>query len=109
MESFNTVGLVGWLEGDLATKWQGEGTQVTSFTIRLEERSAEKTHLVYVPVVAYGKTAERAADFTPGDVIGVQGTLVWRRAPDRPGEHTGRLVVMASSVLCVVPAPVAVT
>jgi single-stranded DNA-binding protein len=103
MDSFNSVGLVGWLEVDLTTKWQGDGTQVTSFTIRLEEHVAEKTHVVYVPVVAYGKHAERAADLSPGDLIGVQGKLVYRR-----GEPTGRLMVLASSVVCLVPAPVAV-
>lgn len=108
MDSFNSVNLVGFLELDLTTKWQGESTQVTSFTLRLEEHTAAKTHLVYVPVIAYGKQAEQAADLTPGDLLGVQGKLVYRRAPDRPGEHTGRLVVLASSVVCVVPAPVAV-
>jgi hypothetical protein len=41
-------------------------------------------------------------------VIGVQGKLVYRRTPDRPAESTGRLVVMASSVVCLVPASVAV-
>ena len=82
--------------------------QVTSFTLCLEEHAAEKTHRVYVPVVAYGKTAERAADLAAGDLIGVQGKLVYRRALDRPGEQTGRLMVLASSVGCLVPAPVAV-
>jgi single-stranded DNA-binding protein len=108
MDSFNSVSLVGFLELDLTTRWHGESTQVTSFTLRLEEHTAEKTYLVYVPVVAYGKTAERAADLTAGDLIGVQGKLVFRRAPDRPSEPPGRLVVMASSVGCLVPAPVAV-
>jgi single-stranded DNA-binding protein len=109
VESLNAVSLVGWLELDLSTRWQGESGQCTTFTLRLEEQGADKVHLVYVPVVCWGKSAERAADLTPGDLIGVQGKLVWRRTPDRPGEHTGRLVVMASSVMCVRPAPVAVT
>jgi hypothetical protein len=61
MDSFNTVGLVGFLDLDLTTRWQGDSTQVTSFTLRLEEHAAAKTHLVYVPVIAYGKTAEHAA------------------------------------------------
>jgi single-stranded DNA-binding protein len=108
MESFNAVTLTGFLELDLTTRWQGDGSQCTTFTIRLEEQGADKVHRVYVPVVCWGKTAERAAAFTPGDVIGVQGKLVFRRAPDRPGEHTGRLMVMASSVVCVMSAPVRV-
>jgi single-stranded DNA-binding protein len=108
MDSFNTVGLVGWLEGDLSTRWQGESSQCTTLTVRLEEHGAEKVHRVYVPVECWGKTAERAADLTPGDVIGVQGKLVYRRGPARPGEQTGRLLVLASSVVCLVPAPVAV-
>jgi single-stranded DNA-binding protein len=108
MDSFNAVALVGFVELDLQTRWHGERTQVTSFTLRLEEHTAEKTYLVYVPVIAYGTTAERAADLTAGDLIGVQGKLVYRRAPDRPSEPTGRLMVLASSVGCLVPAPVAV-
>jgi single-stranded DNA-binding protein len=76
MDSFNSVNLVGFLELDLTTRWHGESTQVTSFTLRLEEHTAAKTHLVYVPVVAYGKAAERAADLAPGDLLGVQGNRV---------------------------------
>jgi single-stranded DNA-binding protein len=108
MDSFNAVALTGFLERDLTTRWHGEASQCTTFTMRLEEQGADKVHLVYVPVVCWGKTAERAADLTPGDLIGVQGKLVYRRAPDRPGEHTGRLAVMANTVVCVMPAPVTV-
>jgi single-stranded DNA-binding protein len=108
MDSLNAVALTGFLELDLTTRWQGDASQCTTFTMRLEEQGADKVHLVYVPVVCWGKTAERAADLSPGALIGVQGKLVYRRAPDRPAEHTGRLVVMASSVVCVMPAPVAV-
>jgi single-stranded DNA-binding protein len=109
MDSFNSVSLVGFLELDLTTRWHGESTQVTSFTLRLEEHTAAKTHRVYVPVIAYGKTAEQAADLAPGDLLGVQGKLVYRRAPDRHSEQSGRLLVMAHSIGCLVPAPVAVT
>lgn len=109
MDSLNAVNLVGWLEADLYTAFQGQGTQVTRFTVCLEEQGAEKVHRVFVPVECWGKTAERAAEFTPGDLIGVQGKLVYRRAPDRQSEHSGRLAVMASSVVCLMPAPVAVT
>jgi single-stranded DNA-binding protein len=108
MDSLNSVSLVGWLEGDLSTRWQGDASQCTTLTIHLEEQGADKVHRVYVPVVCWGKTAERAAELTPGDMIGVQGKLVYRRAPDRPGEQTGRLAVMASSVVCVMAAAVAV-
>ena len=76
---------------------------MTRFTVCLEEQGAEKVHRVFVPVECWGKTAERAAELTPGDLIGVQGKLVYRR-----GESTGRLMVLASGVVCLVPAPVAV-
>jgi single-stranded DNA-binding protein len=105
MESLNSVSLVGWLEQDLSTRWYGEASQYTTFTVRLEEQSTDKVHCVYVPDVCWGKTAERAAELTPGQVVGVQGKLVYRRAPDRPAESTGRLAVMASNVVCLVPAP----
>jgi single-stranded DNA-binding protein len=108
MDSLNTVGLVGFLELDLTTRWRGERSQHTTFTLRLEEHGPEKIFRVYVPVECWGTTAERAAELTPGDLIGVQGKLVWRRAPDRQSEQAGRLTVMASSVVCLVPAPVAV-
>lgn len=100
MDSFNTVGLVGWLDVDLSTRWQGDASQCTTFTVRLEEHGADKVHRVYVPVECWGKTAECTADLTPGDLIGVQGKLVYRR-----GDPTGRLMVLASRVVCLVPTP----
>lgn len=108
MESFNSVGLVGFLELYISTRFHGESTQVSTFTVRLEEQGPEKVYRVYVPVECYGRTAERAAYLSAGDLIGVQGKLVYRRGLDRQGEPTGRLMVLASSVVCVVPAPVAV-
>jgi single-stranded DNA-binding protein len=108
MDSLNSVSLVGWLELDLTTRWHGESGQCTTFTMRLEEQGTDKVHCVYVPVVCYGKSAERAAECAAGDLIGVQGKLVYRRGPDRDGAQTGRLMVLASSVVCVLPALVAV-
>ena len=108
MDSFNSVGLVGFLELDLLTKFVVESHQLTQCTLRLGEERDDQVHRVYVPVVCYGRTAERAADMSPGDLIGVQGKLVYRRGPDRQGEQTGLLTVLASSVGCLVPAPVAV-
>jgi single-stranded DNA-binding protein len=108
MESFNAVGLVGFLELDISTRFHGERPQVTTFTVRLEEQGAEKVHRVYVPMECYGRTAERTAYLSAGTLIGVQGKLVYRRSPERDGTQTGRLTVLASSVVCLVPAPVAV-
>ena len=92
------------------TRFAGDSHQVTQCTLRLEEERDGQVHRVYVPVVCYGRTAERAADLSPGDLIGVQGKLVYRRrGPEHQGEQTtGGLTVLASTVVCLVPAPVAV-
>ena len=74
MDSLNAVNLVGWLEADLSTAFQGQGTQVTRFTVCLEEQGAEKVHRVFVPVECWGKTpsvrpsSPRGLDRRPGQI-----------------------------------------
>jgi hypothetical protein len=102
MESFNAVSLVGELEVDMGTACHGAGSQVTRFTVRLEEQEADKVPRVSLPVECWGKTAARAADRRAGDLSDVQGDLVYRR-----GEPTGWWLGMASSVVCLVAAPAA--
>ena len=110
MDSLNTISLVGILERDLSTRFEREGIQVTTFTLRLEEHGkdgkAGQVFRVYVPVQAYGKTAEAAADLNVGDIVGVEGKLVWRS--DWPGQTKGTLAVFARQVTCLLTAPVAV-
>ena len=45
MESLNSVSLVGWLEQDLSTRWYGEASQYTTFTVRLEEQGTDKVQI----------------------------------------------------------------
>ena len=61
MDSLNAVAMVGWLEFDLTTRFTGDSYQMTQCTLRLEEERDGQVHRVYVPVVCYGRTAERAA------------------------------------------------
>ena len=111
MDSLNTLTLVGILDRDPSTRFEREGLQVTTFTLRLEEHGREgkagQVFRTYVPMIAYSKTAEVAADLNAGDLLGVEGKLVWRS--DWPGQTKGTLAVLARQVTCLVPAPVAVT
>jgi Single-strand binding protein family len=103
MESLNSVSLVGILERDPVTKFEGDrGIQVTTFTLRLDEpgkgAKAGQVFRVYIPVECYTTTAERAADLNAGDLVGLEGKLVWRRATDPNGQKPGSLVVFARQV-----------
>jgi hypothetical protein len=55
-----------------------------------------------VPLLAYGKTAEVAADLNAGDIVGVEGKLVWWS--DWPGRTKGTVAIFARQITCLWPA-----
>jgi single-stranded DNA-binding protein len=75
-------------------------------TLRCDEGgSGGQVFNLYVPLEAYGRTAETLGALTTGALVGVQGKLAWRK---REGDEKGSLVIMAQriSVLLALAAPV---
>ena len=108
MDSLNLVCLTGLLERDPVTKFDDNGMQVTTFTLRCEEAGRDGgTIKLYCPVECYGRTAERAADVSAGDVIGVEGKLKWKSYVDKHGEKKGTLAILARQVSLLVSVAVA--
>ena len=107
MDSLNTVCISGVVERDPRTKFEGDGLQTTTLTLRLEEQGKDgMVFKVYVPVDCYGKVAERAAALSAGDLVGIEGKLKWK-SYDHQGQRKGTLCVLARQFAVLVPAAVA--
>jgi hypothetical protein len=108
MDCLNMVAVTGLLERDPATKFEDNGTQFATFTLRVEEVGKDgAVFKTFVPIECYGRTAERAAGCGAGDVVGVEGKLKWKSSVDQRGEKRSTLCVLARQVSVVVPARVA--
>lgn len=109
MDCLNTVCLTGTLERDPVTKVDDHGTQLVTFTVRLDESGKDNAVFkTYIPVECYGRTAERAADGGAGDVLGIEGKLKWKSYVDKHGEKRSTLCVLARQVSVLAPAAMAV-
>jgi len=76
----NVVALVGRLTKHPIVRFEGEGSQVTTFTLAVQEPSREgKAFVLYVGCVAYGKAGEACSTLNAEDLIAVQGRLTWRK------------------------------
>lgn len=105
MASINVACVTGILERDPRTKFEGDGAQMTSFTLRYEEsRRDGTTFKLYIPVECYGRVAEQTATLGAGDVVGVEGRWQWRSYRERDGQKQGTLAVMARQVTVFLPA-----
>ena len=104
----NSVCVTGVLERDPRTKFASDGAQETSFTLRVEESGKDGTVFrTFVPVEAYGRVAEKAADLSAGDMIGVEGKLKWQSYTARDGTKKTSLCVLARLVKRLAPVAVA--
>ena len=81
MDSLNSVALVGALERDPTMRFvPASGSPCCTATLRCDETgSGGQTFRLYVPLEAYGRTAEALAALTAGTLLGVQGKLAWRQ------------------------------
>lgn len=97
MDSVNNVTLVGCLERDPSMRFvPASGMPSCTATLRCDEAgSSGQVFKLYVPLEAYGRTAEALSILTAGALVGVQGKLAWRK---REGDEKGGLVVMVSRV-----------
>ncbi len=98
----NHVTLTGTLERDPITRFADHGTQVTSFTLRLDEVGpAGKLFKLFVPCEAYGQAGEQAGELSAGK-------LTWTSWTDKQGQKRTSLAVLARLVKRLAAAAVAV-
>ena len=94
----------------LTYRENGQPECTLTAVIKEPSRDGQTIYRTFVPVVLYGVPAEKAAaELEPGMIIAVDGKLTWRANAKKPteGKADGKLVVMASSVNIIHPAPVA--
>ena len=94
--SVNTVVLVGRLAGmpTYSTNERGNATASASLLVT-ETGQNDVVFKTYIPLAAHGRAAERLADLSEGDVIGVSGKLSWTKGKN---SAPGRVEVFCFSV-----------
>lgn len=100
MDSLNVVALTGTLERDPAMRCdEGSAAPRCSATLRCDEVSASgSTFKLYVPLEAWGKTAEALGELHAGALVAIQGKLCWRKHTTKQGEEKGGLAVLLGKV-----------
>ena len=95
----NSVNLVGRLSRAPLVRFEGDGREVTTFTLQIQEPGRDGTaYTLYVNCVAWGKTAEAAGTLEAETPVAVEGKLCWRKHVDKHGQDKSALAVMARSV-----------
>lgn len=100
----NRVLLSGRLTRDPDTRFAGDGTQVTNFTLAFNRRYRDRAgnwaeQSGFVPVVTYQKLAETCGQhLKKGSPVLVEGRLQAREYTDRQGGRQARLEIRADSV-----------
>lgn len=100
---FNSLQLIGHLGGDPEARYFESGSQVTRFTIYLNERykkddeAKERTHRFSVE--CWGKTAEFATNYLhKGSRVAINGSLTENRWSDPDGQNHSRVIVRADRI-----------
>ena len=103
----NSVNLVGRLTRPPSVKFEGEGSQVTTFTVVVEEPGrSERTFTTYVGCTAWGKTAEACSLLNAADVVSIVGKLAWTKRTGQCGQEHSQLCVNVREVTVLQPAEV---
>ena len=106
MDSLNLCALVGRIERPPTLRvGHASGTAQCSCTLRCDEVHASgSVFTLYVPLTAYGKTAE-ALEALPADaLVAIQGWLGWRKQVPKRGEEQSGLAVFVRQVHLLMPA-----
>ncbi len=93
----NECFLAGECARDPETQFAENGTQSTSVAVKLTESKDGKQFTTYVPVEAWGKSAEALAELQQGDPVLIKGKLRWK-SWTQDGAKQGRLEVLGWSV-----------
>lgn len=94
----NTVALVGRLERDPYVKFDNDSGQAKCrATLRLEESgSTGMLYKTYVPLEAFGRTAEGLGEQHAGALVAVTGKIVWQKYTAKDGTEKSSLAVLVN-------------
>jgi single-stranded DNA-binding protein len=105
------VGEVGEYGCKLSYRENGQPECTLTCVVKEPSRQGDTIFKTFVPVLAYGALAEKAAsELEPGMCIAVTGKLAWRAHQKKPADGSkgeGKVVVMVSHLQAIHPAPVA--
>ena len=100
---FNSTQQIGHLGADPEAKYFESGSQVSRFTLYVNERytkdgqTQERTHRF--PVEVWGKTAEFVNNYLrKGSRVAVQGSLAENTWTDGEGQHHSRVIIKANRI-----------
>jgi len=105
----NHVCLIGRLSRAPRVTFEGEGTQVTTFTLAVQEPSREgKVYTLYCPCTAWGRAAETCSLLSAEALVAVHGRLTWRKHKQACGQEHSKLVVAVRDIVVLETAAVEV-
>ena len=103
----NTCSLVGHVSRAPTVRFEGDGAQITTFTLAIDERSygpERKAYTLYVPCTSWGKSAEACSLLNAADLIAVQGKLTWRKQVGKCKQEHASLCVRVQDMQVLEPA-----
>lgn len=97
--SINSVNLTGRTTADIEVKVSQNGTHHCSFSLAVENGFGDKKQTYFLPITAFGKTADNIAQFVKkGSKLGITGTLTSSSYTDSQGAKRSKIQVVASNV-----------
>jgi single-strand DNA-binding protein len=97
--TMNNVTIIGRLGNDPETRSTPNSKTLTRFSIAVENRFRDNDEPDWIPVEAWGKTADSVSNHkSKGDQVAITGHLTHTHWVAADGTHHNRLVVTADSV-----------
>jgi single-stranded DNA-binding protein len=105
----NKVILCGTLAGAPSVLFTEKGTQSALCSLRVQEIGSDGTqYKLFVPLVAYGRSAATLGDLSQGDTVLIEGRLMWLKQAKDSDRPAGLAVFVQSVEVERVPALTAV-
>ena len=90
----NAVSLVGTLTRAPTVKFEGDGHQITTFTLAISEPSRlGSPFTLYVGCTSFGRAAETCSLLSAEDLVAVTGKLAWQKRLGKCKQEHSTLVV----------------
>jgi single-stranded DNA-binding protein len=90
-------------------KFEGEGHQVCTFTLFVQEPTRTGTpYVLYIPCTSWGKSAEACSILNAEDLVAVEGKLTWRPRKRKCGQEHSELGVSVRDVAVLSPVAVSI-
>jgi hypothetical protein len=79
-------------------RFEGEGVQIATATLMIQEGTPAKPYTLYLPVRCGGNSAAAISVLGAQDLISLTGKLGWGKRRTKSGDETSSLVVEARTV-----------